>query len=85
MLHFFVTYENILRKVAKTRRADEAHGINGKGKDGRWKETVEVTAEQQFDAYAIIASDESTRRYRDFLTCLLNEDEMYTEATLIRF
>ena len=49
------------------------------------KETVEVTAEQQFDAYAIIASDKY-RRYRDLLTCLLNEDEMYTEkATLIRF
>ena len=43
------------------------------------KETVEVTAEQQFDAYAIIASDKY-RRYRDLLTCLLNEDEMYTES-----
>lgn len=43
------------------------------------KETVEVTTEQQFDAYAIIASDKY-RRYRDLLTCLLNEDEMYTES-----
>ena len=30
------------------------------------KETVEVTAEQQFDAYAIIASDKY-RRYHDLL------------------
>lgn len=45
------------------------------------KETVEVTAEQQFDAYAIIASDKY-RRYRDLLTCLLNEDEMYTESDI---
>lgn len=43
------------------------------------KQTVEVTTEQQFDAYAIIASDKY-RRYRDLLTCLLNEDEMYTES-----
>lgn len=43
------------------------------------KETVEVTTEQQFDAYAIIASDKY-RRYRDLLTCLLSEDEMYTES-----
>lgn len=47
------------------------------------KETVEVTAEQQFDAYAIIASDKY-RRYRDLLTCLLNEDEMYTERDIDR-
>lgn len=47
------------------------------------KETVEVTAEQQFDAYAIIASDKY-RRYRDLLTCLLNEDEMYTESDIDR-
>ena len=40
------------------------------------KETVEVTTEQQFDAYAIIASDKY-RRYRDLLTCLLNEDESH--------
>lgn len=45
------------------------------------KETVEVTTEQQFDAYAIIASDKY-RRYRDLLTCLLNEDEMYTESDI---
>lgn len=45
------------------------------------KETVEVTAEQQFDAYAIIASDKY-RRYRDLLTCLLNDDEMYTESDI---
>lgn len=43
------------------------------------KQAVEVTTEQQFDAYAIIASDKY-RRYRDLLTCLLNEDEMYTES-----
>ena len=48
------------------------------------KETVEVTTEQQFDAYAIIASDKY-RRYRDLLTCLLNEDEMYTESDIDRF
>lgn len=47
------------------------------------KETAEVTAEQQFDAYAIIASDKY-RRYRDLLTCLLNEDEMYTESDIDR-
>lgn len=47
------------------------------------KETVEVTTEQQFDAYAIIASDKY-RRYRDLLTCLLNEDEMYTEGDIDR-
>ena len=45
------------------------------------KETVEVTTEQQFDAYAIIASDKY-RRYRDLLTCLLNEDEMYMESAI---
>lgn len=45
------------------------------------KQAVEVTAEQQFDAYAIIASDKY-RRYRDLLTCLLNEDEMYTESAI---
>lgn len=45
------------------------------------KEAVEVTTEQQFDAYAIIASDKY-RRYRDLLTCLLNEDEMYTESNI---
>lgn len=45
------------------------------------KQAVEVTAEQQFDAYAIIASDKY-RRYRDLLTCLLNEDEMYTESDI---
>lgn len=45
------------------------------------KEAVEVTAEQQFDAYAIIASDKY-RRYRDLLTCFLNEDEMYTESDI---
>ena len=45
------------------------------------KETVEVTTEQQFDSYAIIASDKY-RRYRDLLTCLLNEDEMYTESDI---
>ena len=45
------------------------------------KETVEITTEQQFDAYAIIASDKY-RRYRDLLTCLLNEDEMYTESDI---
>lgn len=45
------------------------------------KQTVEVTTEQQFDAYAIIASDKY-RRYRDLLTCLLNEDEMYTESDI---
>lgn len=43
------------------------------------KQAVEVTTEQQFDAYTIIASDKY-RRYRDLLTCLLNEDEMYTES-----
>ena len=47
------------------------------------KQTVEVTTEQQFDAYAIIASDKY-RRYRDLLTCLLNEDEMYTESDIDR-
>lgn len=45
------------------------------------KETVEVTTEQQFDAYTIIASDKY-RRYCDLLTCLLNEDEMYTESDI---
>ena len=45
------------------------------------KEIVEITTEQQFDAYAIIASDKY-RRYRDLLTCLLNEDEMYTESDI---
>lgn len=45
------------------------------------KQTVEVTTEQQFDAYAIIASDKY-RRYCDLLTCLLNEDEMYTESDI---
>lgn len=45
------------------------------------KETVEVTTEQQFGAYAIIASDKY-RRYCDLLTCLLNEDEMYTESDI---
>lgn len=45
------------------------------------KQAVEVTTEQQFDAYAIIASDKY-RRYRDLLTCLLNEDEMYTESDI---
>ena len=45
------------------------------------KQAVEITAEQQFDAYAIIASDKY-RRYRDLLTCLLNEDEMYTESDI---
>lgn len=45
------------------------------------KEIVEVTTEQQFDAYTIIASDKY-RRYRDLLTCLLNEDEMYTESDI---
>lgn len=45
------------------------------------KQAVEVTAEQQFDAYTIIASDKY-RRYRDLLTCLLNEDEMYTESDI---
>lgn len=43
------------------------------------KQTVEVTTEQQFDAYAIIASDKY-RRYRDLLTCLLDEGVMYTES-----
>lgn len=47
------------------------------------KETVEVTTEQQFDAYAIIASDKY-RRYRDLLTCLLDEDVMYTESDIDR-
>lgn len=47
------------------------------------KETVEVTTEQQFDAYAIIAS-EKYRRYRDLLTCLLDEDVMYTESAIDR-
>lgn len=45
------------------------------------KEIVEVTTEQQFDAYTIIASDKY-RRYCDLLTCLLNEDEMYTESDI---
>lgn len=45
------------------------------------KQAVEVTTEQQFDAYTIIASDKY-RRYRDLLTCLLNEDEMYTESDI---
>lgn len=45
------------------------------------KQTVEVTTEQQFDAYAIIAS-EKYRRYRDLLTCLLDEDVMYTESDI---
>ena len=45
------------------------------------KETVEVTTEQQFDAYAIIASDKY-RRYRDLLTCLLDEDVMYTVSDI---
>lgn len=45
------------------------------------KETVELTTEQQFDAYTIIASDKY-RRYCDLLTCLLNEDEMYTESDI---
>ena len=45
------------------------------------KQAVEVTTEQQFDAYAIIASDKY-RRYRDLLTCLLNEDEMYTVSDI---
>ena len=46
-------------------------------------ETVEtlVMAEQQFDAYTIVASDKY-RRYRDLLTCLLNEDEMYTDSDI---
>ena len=47
------------------------------------KETVELTTEQQFDAYAIIASDKY-RRYRDLLTCLLDEDVMYTESDIDR-
>lgn len=47
------------------------------------KETVEITTEQQFDAYAIIASDKY-RRYRDLLTCLLDEDVMYTESDIDR-
>jgi hypothetical protein len=47
------------------------------------KETVEVTTEQQFDAYAIIASDKY-RRYRDLLTCLLDEDVMYTVSDIDR-
>ena len=47
------------------------------------KQTVAVTTEQQFDAYTIIASDKY-RRYRDLLTCLLNEDEMYTESDIDR-
>lgn len=47
------------------------------------KQAVEVTTEQQFDAYSIIASDKY-RRYRDLLTCLLNEDEMYTESDIDR-
>lgn len=47
------------------------------------KQTVEVMTEQQFDAYTIIASDKY-RRYRDLLTCLLNEDEMYTESDIDR-
>ena len=45
------------------------------------KQTVEVTTEQQFDACAIIASDKY-RRYRDLLTCLLDEDVMYTESDI---
>lgn len=45
------------------------------------KQAVEVTTEQQFDAYAIIASDKY-RRYRDLLTCLLDEDVMYTESDI---
>jgi hypothetical protein len=45
------------------------------------KQAVEVTTEQQFDAYTIIASDKY-RRYRDLLTCLLNEDVMYTESDI---
>ena len=45
------------------------------------KQAVEVMTEQQFDAYTIIASDKY-RRYRDLLTCLLNEDEMYTESDI---
>ena len=47
------------------------------------KQAVEVTAEQQFDAYAIIASDKY-RRYRDLLTCLLDEDVMYTVSDIDR-
>lgn len=48
-------------------------------------ETVEtaVTAEQQFDAYAIIASDKY-RQYRDLLTCLLDEDALYTHSDIDR-
>lgn len=45
------------------------------------KQAVDVTTEQQFDAYTIIASDKY-RRYCDLLTCLLNEDEMYTESDI---
>ena len=47
------------------------------------KQAVEVTTEQQFDAYAIIASDKY-RRYRDLLTCLLDEDVMYTVSDIDR-
>ena len=47
-------------------------------------ETVEtpVMAEQQFDAYTIVASDKY-RRYRDLLTCLLYEDVMYTVCDIV--
>ena len=47
--------------------------------DEKETETVEVTTEQQFDAYT-----DKYRRYRDLLTCLLNEDEMYTESDIDR-
>lgn len=48
-------------------------------------ETVEtpVMAEQQFDAYTIVASDKY-RRYRDLLTCRLDENVMYTHSDIDR-
>lgn len=40
-----------------------------------------VEVEQQFDAYTIIASDKY-KRYRDLLSCLLEEDVMYTHSDI---
>lgn len=40
-----------------------------------------VEVEQQFDAYTIIASDKY-KRYRDLLSCLLEDDVMYTHSDI---
>ena len=45
------------------------------------EKAVPETVEEQFDAYTIIASDKY-RRYRDLLTCLLDENVMYTHKEI---